>query len=148
MIDCVKMLNDYDEEISENLNFVNSHVINFRCKQASGSTVILCFFRYKRFEKAFMLAVDVGAADLFMVCIQNRPIPFIFTPRCVVDTPFSPFRRTFISLHWMLEKWLWLKMPKIKHLKLTVSFCQQVMDLSSPLYPILSFPNIRCNFLH
>lgn len=26
----------------------------------------LCF-RYKRFEKAFLLAVDIGAKDLFMV---------------------------------------------------------------------------------
>ena len=27
-----------------------------------------CHSRYKRFQKAFMLAVDIGAADLFMVC--------------------------------------------------------------------------------
>lgn len=33
-------------------------------------------FRYKRFEKAFLLAVDIGAKDLFMVSCS--PIFIIF----------------------------------------------------------------------
>lgn len=44
---------------------------------------MISFFRYSRFDKAFLLAVDIGARDLFMVS-NIFPLPKLLSYVCLI----------------------------------------------------------------
>uniref|UniRef100_A0A673ZTT7 Uncharacterized protein n=1 Tax=Salmo trutta TaxID=8032 RepID=A0A673ZTT7_SALTR len=51
--------------------------------------------RHQRFEKAFLLAVDIGARDLFMVSLSFPPLPSLSLSRSFVPL-LSPLHSTLL----------------------------------------------------